>query len=264
MSSLTITPDLVTAASGNLETLRSALRSSYAAAAGQTTSITAPAADEVSAAITTLFNTSAQEFQSLSTQVAAFHDAFVNLLSGGAAQYASAEAVNAQQTLVNAVGTGQVAAANAAATFDLTPIVNAANVAWNTFEDGVKAEAKSLGIDAAVENVEGAFGFEDTGWQVTASRTADSGTLTGGRTVTLNPHTLFGDGPTVTVASVQATGTVSASGSFGKVFMDFFGITSTFTGSAAPGSPPSFSFTPGPNPFENAFISQEQINQSKF
>jgi hypothetical protein len=95
MSSLSIAPDLVAAASGNLENLGSALRSANAAAASQTTAIAAPAADEVSAAITALFGAHAQEFQALSAKAAAFHDGFVNLLSGGAAQYVSSEAANA-------------------------------------------------------------------------------------------------------------------------------------------------------------------------
>jgi PE family len=103
MSSLNIAPDIVAAASGNLENLGSALRSANAAAASQTTAIAAPAADEVSAAITALFGAHAQQFHALTTKAAAFNDEFVNLLDGGAAQYVSTELTNAQQTLVNAV-----------------------------------------------------------------------------------------------------------------------------------------------------------------
>lgn len=108
MSLLSVAPDMVSAASGNLQNLASALRSANAAAAAQTTAVVAPAADEVSAAITALFGSHAQEFQAVSAQAAAFHDAFVNGLNGGAAQYVSTELANAQQTLVNAVnGPGQ-------------------------------------------------------------------------------------------------------------------------------------------------------------
>jgi hypothetical protein len=260
MSSLSIAPDVVAEASGTLGKLGSALRSANAAAASRTTAIAAPAADEVSTAITAVFGAHAQQFQALNAKAAAFNDEFANLLSGGAAQYVSAEVANAQQMLVNAVGTGQATAA----TVDLTPIVNAANVAWNTFTDGVKAEAKSLGIDKAVDQFKNALGFDDTGFHFSFSTTPDSVSVNAGRTVTLDPHTLFGDGPTVTVASVQGTGTASPSGAFIKVFTDFFGLTTTVTGSVTPGGQPSFSVVPGPNPFENAFISQDQLNLPKF
>lgn len=94
MSLLSITPDIVAGASEDLADLGSALRGAVAAAATQTTSITAPAADEVSAAITAVFGTHAEGFQALSAKAAAFHDDFVNLLNGGAAQYVGAEAAS--------------------------------------------------------------------------------------------------------------------------------------------------------------------------
>jgi hypothetical protein len=125
---LSIAPDIVAEASGDLANLGSALRSANAAAATQTTSIAAPAADEVSTAITALLGTHAQGFQALSAEAAAFHDDFVNLLSGGVKHYVSTEAANVQQTLattVNAagqallghplIGTGQGIAGGAAA-----------------------------------------------------------------------------------------------------------------------------------------------------
>ena len=118
MSLLSLIPDSVVSASGNLESLGSALRSANAAAASQTSAIAAAAADEVSAAITALFGTHAQEFQTLSAEAAAFHEGFIKLLNGGAAQYVSTEIANARQTLANPpMGTGHapVAAANSAA-----------------------------------------------------------------------------------------------------------------------------------------------------
>jgi hypothetical protein len=127
MSLLSVVPDSVSAASGNLQSIGSSVRSATAAAAAQTTAIAAPAADEVSAAITALFGTHAQQFQALSAKAAAFHDEFANLLNGGAAQYLNTEVANVRQTLVNAVnapaqvllghpliGTGQRAAATPA------------------------------------------------------------------------------------------------------------------------------------------------------
>lgn len=99
MSLLSVAPDIVSAASGNLDNLGSALRSASAAAAGQTTAVVAPAADEISAAITALLGSHAQEFQAVNAQAAAFHDEFVSNLNGGAAQYVAAELANAQQIL---------------------------------------------------------------------------------------------------------------------------------------------------------------------
>jgi hypothetical protein len=49
----------------------------------------------VSAAITALLGTHAQGFQALSAKAAAFHDDFVNLLSGGVAKYFGTEAASA-------------------------------------------------------------------------------------------------------------------------------------------------------------------------
>lgn len=119
MSLLNIAPDVVSAAGGNLANLGATLRSATAAAAGQTTAIAAPAADEVSSAVTALFGARGQEFQALSARAAAFHDEFVNLLNGGAAQYVSAEVANARQTVMNAVNTtaAGAAAASPAQTF---------------------------------------------------------------------------------------------------------------------------------------------------
>jgi hypothetical protein len=94
MSLLSIAPDIVAGASGELADLGSTLRSANAAAASQITSITAPAADEVSAAITALFGTHAAGFQAASAKAAAFHDDFVNLLKGGVGQYVGAEAAS--------------------------------------------------------------------------------------------------------------------------------------------------------------------------
>jgi PE family len=160
VSLLSIAPDVVTAASGNLQNLGSALRSANAAAASQTTAIAAPAADEVSSAITALLGTHAQEFQALSARATAFHDDFVNLLNGGANQYVSTELANAQQTLANTVnepaqallghpliGTGQgaagAAAANAAQTVDLNGLT--INYPFGPFELSLTQTGVSVG-----------------------------------------------------------------------------------------------------------------------
>lgn len=128
MSLLSVAPDMVSAASGNLDNLGAALRSANAAAASQTTAVVAPASDEVSAAITALLGTHAQEFQVVNAQAAAFHDNFVNQLNGGAAQYLSAEAANAQQIIGAGPGAMVGAAANAADT--ITPDFQGSNFSF--------------------------------------------------------------------------------------------------------------------------------------
>ncbi|MCV7380770.1 hypothetical protein BST11_06940 [Mycobacterium alsense] len=103
MSLVSVTPDVVGAASANLEEIGSSLRAAHAAAAAQTTAIAAPAADEISQAITSFFGTAAREYQALSSRAAVFHETFVSTLNGGVVQYLTAEAANVQQTLINAV-----------------------------------------------------------------------------------------------------------------------------------------------------------------
>ncbi len=55
---------------------------------GPTSGVLAPGADEVSASIAALFDAHSQVYQALSAQAAAFHSQFVQLMNGGAAQYA--------------------------------------------------------------------------------------------------------------------------------------------------------------------------------
>jgi hypothetical protein len=61
------------------------------------------AADEVSAAVTAVFATHAQQYQALSTQAAAFHEQFVSTLNGGLGAYVRTEFANAEQNLLEAV-----------------------------------------------------------------------------------------------------------------------------------------------------------------
>jgi hypothetical protein len=105
MPLLSVVPDLISEASGDLTNIGSTLHSTVSAAANQTTAIAAPASDEVSAAITALFASHAHEFQTMNAQATSFHAQFVNLLNGGAAQYLNTEVANAEQTAINAVNT---------------------------------------------------------------------------------------------------------------------------------------------------------------
>ncbi|WP_151845053.1 PE family protein, partial [Mycobacterium tuberculosis] len=97
MSLVIVTPETVAAAAAALDVARigSSIGVANSAAAGSTTSVLAAGADEVSAAIATLFGSHAREYQAISTQVAAFHDRFAQTLSAAVGSYVSAEATNA-------------------------------------------------------------------------------------------------------------------------------------------------------------------------
>src|ERR1700747_1836424 len=88
-------PDVFATTSQDLTGIGSAIREANSAAESSTTSVAAAAGDEVSAAISAVFGAHGAEYQALSAQVAKFHDAFVQTLSGGGAVYAAAEAANA-------------------------------------------------------------------------------------------------------------------------------------------------------------------------
>ncbi|WP_068177529.1 PE family protein [Mycobacterium sp. UM_CSW] len=103
MSFLSVVPDIVSAAAGDLEGIGLVLDSASAVAAGPTTVIAPAAQDELSIAIAGLFGDVGQEFQALSAESRAFYDRFVGALTTTAGMYVGTEAANAQQTLLNAV-----------------------------------------------------------------------------------------------------------------------------------------------------------------
>ena len=121
-------PGIVSAASGDLQNIGSALRDANAAAAFRTTAIAAPAADEVSAAITGVFGAHAQEFQALSSKAAVFHQEFANLLNGGAAQYVHTEVGNAAALLQPVAMAAATTAGSTAAFKD--QLASLLNTAW--------------------------------------------------------------------------------------------------------------------------------------
>ncbi|WP_236729391.1 PE family protein, partial [Mycobacterium tuberculosis] len=94
MSLVIVTPETVAAAASDVARIGSSIGVANSAAAGSTTSVLAAGADEVSAAIATLFGSHAREYQAISTQVAAFHDRFAQTLSAAVGSYVSAEATN--------------------------------------------------------------------------------------------------------------------------------------------------------------------------
>ncbi|WP_155771475.1 PE family protein, partial [Mycobacterium asiaticum] len=95
MSFVIVAPEYVTAAASDLAGLGSTIRAANAAAFGPTSNVLAAAADEVSEGIAGLFGAHGQAYQALSAQLESFHQDFVGLLGGGAAQYAGAEAAGA-------------------------------------------------------------------------------------------------------------------------------------------------------------------------
>lgn len=127
MSQLTVVPELLKTASGCLETMSAGLRAANAAAAVQTTAIASPALDEISTAIAALLGDHGRQFQALSAQTVIYHDTFVNLLNGGAAQYLSAEFANVQQTLANAGPVGAAEASPLDTFISLTTVSQSSN-----------------------------------------------------------------------------------------------------------------------------------------
>ncbi|OBG36918.1 PE family protein [Mycobacterium sp. E3198] len=89
------TPEVLAAASSDLAGIREAIIAAAAGAAPATTGLVPAAQDEISQAVSRLFGAYAQEHQALSAQAALFHQQFINAVRGGAAQYAAAEAANA-------------------------------------------------------------------------------------------------------------------------------------------------------------------------
>jgi PE family len=111
MSFVVAVPDMLAAAAADVAGIGSSLSEANTAATASTTRVIAAAADEVSAAIASLFSSHGTAFQALSAQAADFHAQFVQALTAGARAYASSEAANAGplQTLAQALPVPNVA-----------------------------------------------------------------------------------------------------------------------------------------------------------
>ncbi|WP_459758256.1 PE family protein, partial [Mycobacterium riyadhense] len=83
MSVVIVTPELLAAAATDLARLGSTVSAANAAASAPTVTLLAAGADEVSAAVASLFGAHGQAYQVLSTQAAAFHQQFVQALTAG-------------------------------------------------------------------------------------------------------------------------------------------------------------------------------------
>jgi len=88
-------PEMMTAAASDLASIGSNVDAAHMVAAARTTSVIPAAADEVSAAIASVFANHAQAFQGLAGKAAAFQDQFVQTLKNGGAAYAQTEATSA-------------------------------------------------------------------------------------------------------------------------------------------------------------------------
>jgi PE-PPE domain/PE family len=96
-------PHAMLAAAADVADVGSAINDANAAAAGRTTGVLEAAADEVSAAAASLFNSYARKYQSLVKRAGAFHDEFARLLAAAGNAYAETDAV-ASATLATPVG----------------------------------------------------------------------------------------------------------------------------------------------------------------
>jgi hypothetical protein len=96
MSFVLATPEALASVASNVANVGLTIRSATAAAAAHTNSLAAAAADEVSTQVAALFSAHGLEFQQLSAQAAAFHDQFVQNLTGSANAYTAAEATTTQ------------------------------------------------------------------------------------------------------------------------------------------------------------------------
>ncbi|BBY08043.1 PE family protein [Mycobacterium noviomagense] len=95
MSFLTIQPEMLTAAAGDLDGIGSAMAAANTAAAAPTTGLIPAAADEVSALTAAQFAAQGEVYQAVSAQAAAIHQQFVTTMTAAAASYAATEAANA-------------------------------------------------------------------------------------------------------------------------------------------------------------------------
>lgn len=90
MSFVIAAPETLVRAASDLANIGSTLGAANAAALGPTTELLAAGADEVSAAIASLFAAHGQAYQAVSAQMSAFHAQFVQTFTAGAPVYASA------------------------------------------------------------------------------------------------------------------------------------------------------------------------------
>ena len=95
MAYLTTQPQIMATAAADVEEIGSAISAARAAAGSRIAALLAPAADEVSAAVTKLFGAYGDAYQAVLKQAAAFHGEFTQALAAAGNAYANAERANA-------------------------------------------------------------------------------------------------------------------------------------------------------------------------
>jgi hypothetical protein len=88
-------PEMLSTTAVDVADVGSAISEANAAATGSTTGVAVAAADEVSAAVATLFSAYGRDYQAIMKHAAAFHDQFARALHAAEAAYTNAEATNA-------------------------------------------------------------------------------------------------------------------------------------------------------------------------
>jgi len=224
VSILRVSPEVVTAAAGNLENIGSAMSAANVAAMAPTTGLVSMAADQVSAAVTAAFTSHAQQYQALGEQAAAFHTQFVRTVSSGALAYLSSEIANAEQALINAVngpaiallghpliptraavgqGAGSVVSATTATSASGAVSTSTAASGTTAASGGTTASTGTAATDATAAS---AGTTASTGTAATDVTTASSGaTVSTGTAVTGVTAISSGSGTVVTAGTIGAT-----------------------------------------------------------
>jgi hypothetical protein len=99
MTYVLMQPQAMAAAAADVAGIGSAINEANATAAGRTTGVLAAGADEVSAAIATLLNSYAQEYQAVIRRAGAVHNEFAQLLAAADNAYAETEAAASRALL---------------------------------------------------------------------------------------------------------------------------------------------------------------------
>ena len=149
MSYVNAAPEYVAAAATDLANIGSTISSANSAAVGPTSGVLAAGADEVSASVAALFDAHAQAYQALSAQAAYFHEQFVQLLSGGATQYALAEAANASPLQTIEQGVLSVAGAPSGQTLTAAQSVIGSSASAGSVASSLPATAAGAAASSA-------------------------------------------------------------------------------------------------------------------
>jgi hypothetical protein len=116
-------PQVMATAAADVAAIGTTVNEATAAAAGRTSGVVAAAADEVSAAVATVFGAYAREWQALLTRAAVFHSEFARALAAAGNAYADADA--ASLAALAATGSSTTGATGGAGV--LTAVTNAAS-----------------------------------------------------------------------------------------------------------------------------------------